>query len=155
MALEGGDWGALAGALIIILAMFGYVHFAGRRNAAGGDNDDGPSVDPMLSRFAVHDGNVIGEVMAAEETQVVVKHQGKFQAFDRSLTVLKGDEVHIVGDVDMDAASTAGDAWLAANRKGQDDAVSAHLTTSADVKKPAREAFEERTEELAGDDSEE
>ncbi len=148
MALEGGEWGILAGVLVIILSMMGYNHFAAlRANAGAGKRDEGPSVNPMLSRFVVHDGNVVGEVMAADEAQLIIKHQGKFRAVDTHLAVLKDDEVHIVGDVDWDAAAKAGEGWFAQNTKGQDDAITAELTTSKDVKKPAMEAFAARNDE--------
>ncbi len=146
MAIEGGEWGILAGVLIIILSMVGYNHFAGVR-AAGPKKDDGPSVDPMLSRFVVHDGDVVGEVMAIDEGHLIIKHKGAFRSVPVESAVLKEDEVHIVGDVDWDLAATAGQAWFDGNTKGVDEAVTAQLTTSKDVKKPAREAFAERTDE--------
>lgn len=163
MALESSEWAALAGVFVVILAVFAYNQFRARSTpmqaAAEGEEDgEADSVSPMLSRFAVHDGDVVGETVAVDGDRLILKQVGVFKAVPVAAASLDGDEVRLDGDIDWAAAEAAGTAWLEANRKGTDDAVSGDLTRSEDVKSPAREAFEKRQAELAGDtgaDSEE
>lgn len=155
MALEAAEWGAVAGVFVIILAIMVYNQMVAKRTANGsGSDNDRPSAAEHLSRFVVHDGDVVGEVVAREGDNLIVKHQGTFRAVPVAITKIANDEVHIQGAMDWEAATAAGQKWLDSNRKGQDNAVSEHLTKSDDVKRPAFEAFQKRTAEANGDEEE-
>lgn len=155
MALEAAEWGAVAGVFVIVLAMMVYNQMVAKRNVAkSGSDNDRPSAGEYLSRFVVHEGDVVGEVVAREGDHLIVKHQGQFRSVPVAATKIANEEVHVQGAMDWDAAATAGQAWLERNRKGQDDQVSQHLTTSGDVKRPAFEAFQKRTAEANGDEEE-
>lgn len=155
MALEGSDWGIVGGVFLIILAMMVYNQMAVKRNATATRSDDRPSSGEYLSRFVVHDGDVVGEVVSRDHDDLIVKHQGVFRAVPVAQARIANDEVHIRGDMDWEAAAQKGQEWLERNRKGQHDEVSAHLTTSEQVKRPAFEAFQDRKKEADGDDEEE
>ncbi len=155
MALEAAEWGAVAGVFVIVFAMMVYNQMVAKRHAGKSGNDsDRPSAAEHLSRFVVHEGDVVGEVVARDGDDLIVKHQGQFRAVPVAATKIANEEVHIHGAMDWDAAATAGQAWLERNRKGQDDEVSPQLTTSGDVKRPAFEAFQKRTAEVRGDEEE-
>lgn len=158
MALESGEWAALAGVFVVILAVLLYNQVRARVSPLepkSADAEEGATVDSRLSRFAVHDGEVVGETVAIANGQLILKQAGVFKSVPESQAKLAGDEVLIEGDVDWDAARAAGATWLSDSTKGQDDAVTSQLTTSDDVRSPAREAFERRQAQLAGTDSEE
>ena len=151
MALESGELAALGGVLVVLVAVLAYNLIRAKtsplqaRPAADGAEE--PSVDARLSRFVVHEGNVVGETVAVEGDQLVLKQAGAYKLVPAAQTELAGDELQLRGDIDWKAAEAAGAAWHESNSKGVDDSVSGDLTTSADVKAPAREAFEKRQAE--------
>ena len=155
MALDQSQWTALVGVLVILVAIFVYNRMRASQSPIQTGTDDDVSVDTRLSRFAVHEGNVVGESVAIDGDQLVLKQAGVFRTVPLAQVEAAGAELAIHGDVDWTAAEAAGAAWLERNRKGTDDQVTQDLTTSDDVKAPAREAFERRQKEMVGSDSEE
>lgn len=161
MALEGAEWGIVGGVFVIVLALMVYNQMVAKRNAAGvggagrrGRDAERPSAGEYLSRFVVHEGDVVGEVVARDGDDLIVKHQGVFRAVPVAATRIANDEVHVRGDMDWDAAAGKGQEWLERNRKGRHDEVSRDLTTSEQVKRPAFEAFQDRKKEADGDEEE-
>ncbi len=99
-----------------------------------------------LCKFATHEGDVVGESVAVDGDRLILKQSGTFKSVALSAATVVGDEIHLSGDIDWDASREAGAAWHVANTKGQDDAVTQHLTRSEDVKAPALEAMQDRDE---------
>ncbi len=151
MALESAEWAAVAGVFAVILAVMLYNQFRAKSapiQAAGAEEEH--SVDPRLSRFAVHEGEVVGETVAVEGDRLILKQAGVFKSVPAAIAVLEGDDVQLRGEVDWAKAEADGAGWLESNRKGTDDQVTSDLTKSEDVKAPAREAFEKRQAEAEG-----
>jgi hypothetical protein len=160
MALSTSDYAALAGVLVVLLAVMVYNQLQARRAAdAGGarsprrgEDDEEHAVHPFLSRFAVHDGDVVGETVSVDGDRLVMKQAGVFKVVPLAQAELQGDEVHLSGFIDWDHAVEEGRSWLEGSRKGADEDVAGQLTRSEDVKSPALEAFRKREARLAGED---
>jgi hypothetical protein len=167
MALEGSDYATLAAVLVVLLAVLVYNHFRTRHgdtpqpqaaaDAAAAPKSKGrsgpePTVDPLLSRFAHHEGEVVGETVAVEGDNLILKQAGVFKAVPRAAASLDGTEVKLTGAIDWDQARAQGAGWLERSRKGVDEAVTTDLTRSEDVRSPALEAFKAREAHLAGRD---
>ena len=105
---------------------------------------DEEDTSSWLCKFALHDGNVVGETLAVDGDRLILKQAGVFKSVRIEQARIEGEEVVLRGDIDWDAAIESGTAWHQANTKGQDDLVSAQLTTSADVRAPALDAMKER-----------
>lgn len=158
MALDTADYGALAGVLIILLAVMVYNQLKARgeggaddpRPPSNGGDDDEHTVHPYLSRFVTHEGDVVGETVSVEADTLILKQAGVFKAVAMAQAELHGDEVRLTGHIDWDHAKRDGAAWLEANRAGSDESVAGELTRSEDVQSPALEAFKRREEERAG-----
>lgn len=132
---------------LILLATISYNNMMARQerqNRGARDEDERPDV---LCKFAVHDGSVVGETVAVDGDRLILKQAGAFKSVAATLAHVEGDEVHLRGDIDWPAALEAGAAWHAANTKGQDDAVTAQLTRSEDVRAPALGALQDDSEE--------
>jgi hypothetical protein len=153
VALQPNEWAAVAGVFVVILAVFAYNQVKARtrpiRAASEADGNEDHSVSPLLSRFAVHHGDVVGETVAVHKDRLILKQAGVFKAVPLAAATLDGEEVRIGGDVDWKAAEKEGAAWLEQSRTGVDESVSGDLTRSQDVRNPAREAFEKRQAETA------
>ncbi len=166
MALEGAEWGAVAAVFVIILAMMIYNQMVAKRAATSASGASAPRAGKSskasesdardyLSRFVVHNGNVVGEVVAMDGEDLILKHSGQYRAVAVADVQTTSDEIHVRGELDWNLAESRGQAWLERNRKGQDDEITAQLTTSADVQRPAFEAFQSRQRIVAGDSEEE
>lgn len=135
--------------LLGVLAVLVFVFLLFKRaaaNAAPASEEE--SVNPMLCKFVSHEGGIVGEVVAIEETTLILKQSGQFKSVPRASAHLHGDEVHLTGDVDWNASLAAGATWKESVTKGIDEQVTAQLTTSEDVRSPALEAFSKRQAEL-------
>ena len=135
--------------LLALLAVLILLYIFFKRAAANMQPvEEEESVSPMLCKFVSHEGSIVGEVVAVEEDQLVLKQSGQFKAVPAALAELHGDDVVLTGEVDWDAAHAAGAEWKDAVTKGVDAEVTEHLTKSEDVKSPALEAFNKRQAEL-------
>jgi hypothetical protein len=163
MALEGAEWGAVAGVFVIILAMMLYNQTVAKRNATtagagpadSGKVSTGADASTYLSRFVVHEGDVVGEVVAKDGDQLVLKHLGHFRTVPEAGVKIINGEVHVLGEMDWNSAEHRGQDWLERNRKGRDDEVTSQLTASSDVRRPAFESFQSRKREASGVSEEE
>lgn len=149
MALTTYQTLSLVGVLVIILAVMLYNNAAARRTGAARGPDEEPKSTStvLLSRFAHHQGNVVGETVAVEDDRLILKKEGVFKAVPLDMATLQGDEVVLQGYIDWDAAQKDGQVWLSAHRKGHDTVVTEQLTRSEDVQAPALEAWKERQAE--------
>ncbi len=140
---------SLAGVTLILLAI---VYFNNQQaklvrergaspDAPGSDEEEGDIEDAWLLKFVQHEGGVVGETVARDGDQLILKQAGVFKAVPIAQATVHGDEVVLKGDIDWDAAIAAGSAWHASNTKGIDPLVSEHLTKSEDVKNPALDAM--------------
>lgn len=162
MALDTADYGALAGVLIILLAVMVYNQLKARDAKPAGagtgpsnsGEDDEHTVHPFLSRFVTHEGDVVGETVSVEGDTLILKQAGVFKAVPMAQAELRGDEVHLSGHIDWDHAQADGAAWLEQNRKGSDESVAGQLTRSEDVQSPALEAFQRREAQKAAESDE-
>ncbi len=145
----------LAGVLVILFAVILYNNVVAvrARKAEGGagpgstSSANSPSaepVDPLLVKFALHEGNVVGETVALDGDQLIVKQAGVFKAVPRAQAVVKGDEVQLSGTIDWAQAERDGAAWHASHRAAPIDEVSGRLTRSEDVKAPAMASTKDR-----------
>lgn len=153
VALQANEWAAVAGVFVVLLAVFAFNLMKARNQpikAQEGEEEE-HSVSPLLSRFAVHRGDVVGETVAVQGDRLILKQAGVFKSVPVAAASLDGEEVRIQGDIDWKAAEKDGTAWLEKSRSGVDEEVSGGLTRSEDVRNPAREAFEKRQAEMAGD----
>lgn len=155
MAFHGTELFAILGVFVIIVAIILYNNaMARRRTAAKSEEDEERPAGHLLSRFAHHEGSVVGETVAVEQDKLILKQEGVFKAVPLDMATLERDEVVLQGFIDWDAAKAEGAQWLERNRKGVDDEVTSDLTRSEDVKAPALAAWRERQgdEGTAGDD---
>ncbi len=101
---------------------------------------DAPMVDPLLVKFAHHEGSVVGETVAIDGDKLILKQAGTFKSVPKAQAEVKSDEVVLTGPIDWTQAEIDGAAWYAAKRSEADPAVSGPLTRSEDVKAPALES---------------
>lgn len=101
-------------------------------------------VNPLLVKFARHEGSVVGEGIAIHGDHLILKQAGVFKSVPLDQAEVKGDEVVLTGAIDWDAAIAAGAAWHAGHRAAAIPEVSGDLTRSQDVKSPALDATKDR-----------
>ena len=111
--------------------------------AAPGGADEGSSANPLLVKFARHEGSIVGETVALDGDRLILKQAGVFKAVPARQAEVQGDDVVLSGDIDWPAAEAAGREWHEARRKA-DAGVSGELTRSEDVKAPALDAVRSR-----------
>lgn len=135
----------LAGVLAVLFGVivFNNVAAARSRSAARSASASGDVVHPLLVKFARHDGSVVGETVAIDGPNLILKQAGLFKAVAVSQAQVKEGEVVLEGPIDWAAAEQAGMAWHESRRKA-DAGVSGTMTTSADVKSPAMESVRAR-----------
>ena len=114
------------------------------KGAKAEGNAQAPPVNPLLCKFARHEGNVVGESVALEGDRLVLKQAGVFKSVPVGQVREEGGELVVTGAVDWAKAMEEGAAWHAKNRAAVDDAVSGPLTRSEDVKAPAIESVQKR-----------
>lgn len=136
----------LAGVLAVLFGVIVFNNVAAARARSKARSDpaaSGDVVHPLLVKFARHDGSVVGETVAIDGPNVILKQVGLFKAVPMAQAQVKDGEVVLDGPIDWAAAEQAGMAWHEARRKA-DAGVSGTLTTSADVKAPAMESVRAR-----------
>lgn len=155
VALDQGQLLTLAGVLVILFAVVvlnnvqaARLRKAGRVGAGAGGGKAGTSssepVDPLLVKFARHEGTVVGETVALDGDRLILKQAGMFKSVPRSQAEVRGDEVVITGHVDWPQAATEGAEWHASHRASAIPEVSGALTRSEDVKAPAMGSTRDR-----------
>lgn len=129
----------------LLLATISYNNMMARRERQGPrrQETEEPKAD-WLCKFVLHAGSVVGETVAVAEGNLILKQAGVFKSVPKDQAVVSGDEVILNGDIDWDAAIAAGTAWHESHTQGQDDAVTAQLTRSEDVRHPALAALKRR-----------
>ncbi len=157
MALTQGQLLTMAGVLLLLFAaiVVNNVLAARARIAARGpkashapssgssSSASGP-VDPLLVKFARHEGSVVGEGIAIDGDRLILKQGGVFKAVPRALAEVHGDEVVLTGSIDWEKAVADGAAWHAGHRAEAIPEVSGALTRSQDVKAPALESTKDK-----------
>lgn len=101
-------------------------------------------VNPLLVKFARHEGSVVGEGIAIDGDNLILKQAGVFKSVPLQQAEVKGDEVLLTGAIDWDKAIADGAAWHAGHRAAAIPEVSGDLTRSEDVKAPAMDATKDR-----------
>ena len=152
MALTQAQLLTMAGVLVILFAVIVYnnIEAARARKAARGGAKGSSSatssspVDPLLVKFARHDGMVVGEGIAIDGDRLILKQAGVFKSVPRAQAEVRGDEVVLTGAIDWDKAIADGAAWHAGHRAAPIAEVSGELTRSEDVKAPALESTKDR-----------
>ena len=139
----------LGGVLVILFAVIVYnnvqaARARGRKPAAPSGASPGSAVDPLLVKFARHEGSVVGEGIAIDGDRLVLKQAGVFKSVPKAQAEVRGDEVVLTGPIDWDKAIADGAAWHAGHRAAPISEVSGELTRSEDVKSPALEATKDR-----------
>lgn len=145
------------GVAVIILLVITYNNMRAREEREkpkGQEDEDEGSVSPLLSRFVRHDGNVVGETVAVDDGDLILKQAGVFKAVPRSMATLVDDEVVLMGHIDWDQAVARGTAWKEGATKGVDPQVTSDLTKSEDIRKPALEALKEKEAQESGPETE-
>src|SRR5687767_10158810 len=74
----------------------------GTGNAGGSSGTSGHAVDPLLVKFARHEGSVVGESVALDGDDVILKQAGEFKAVPRAQCEVVGEEIVVKGAVDWD-----------------------------------------------------
>lgn len=154
VALDQGQLLTLAGVLVILFLVIVVNNVAamrarsrgasgGLRGQAGAGTSTEP-VHPLLVKFARHEGSVVGETVALDGEQLILKQAGMFKSVPRSQAEVQGDEVVITGHVDWPEAATKGAEWHALHRASAIPEVSGTLTRSEDVKAPAMDSTRDR-----------
>lgn len=152
VALDQGQLLTLGGVLVLLflVIVFNNVSAARARAAATGGkpgaagSTSSAPVDPLLVKFARHEGSVVGETVAIQGDQLILKQAGMFKAVPKAQAEVRGDEVVLSGHIDWVKAATDGAAWHASHRAAAIPEVSGDLTRSEDVKSPAIESTRER-----------
>lgn len=140
----------LGGVLVILflVIVFNNVSAAKARSRAQGGasatSSSGAPVDPLLVKFARHEGSVVGETVALHGDQLILKQAGMFKAVPKAQAEVRGEEVVLSGHIDWVKAATDGAEWHATHRAAAIPEVSGDLTRSEDVKSPAIESTRER-----------
>ena len=116
----------------------------GQAPAASASASSSSPVDPLLVKFARHEGSVVGEGIAIDGDRLILKQGGVFKAVPRAQAEVRGDEVVLSGAIDWDKAVADGAAWHAGHRAAPIAEVSGELTRSEDVKAPALESTKDR-----------
>ncbi len=142
---------AAVGILLVGMTVFNQRMIMRERNA--GPKEDGPSRHDYLVKFARHEGNVVGESVATEGENLILKQAGVFKSVPVAAATIVGDEIVLKGEIDWDAAIAAGNTWHAANTRGVDPEITEHLTRSQDVRNPALAALKEREGDTEGDEA--
>lgn len=147
MAFSNQQLLTLGGVLVILFAVIVYNNVqaarARSRSRAASSSGTGDVVHPLLVKFARHEGSVVGETVAIDGENLVLKQAGVFKAVPSRQAEVRDGEVVLTGAIDWPAAEQAGMAWHEARRKA-DAGVSGTMTTSADVKSPALESVRAR-----------
>jgi prophage tail gpP-like protein len=136
----------LAGVLAVLFGVIVFNNVAAARARSANRSKtagSGDVVHPLLVKFARHDGSVVGETVAIDGPNVILKQAGMFKAVPVAQAQVKEGEVVLEGPIDWAAAEQAGMAWHESRRKA-DAGVSGTMTTSADVKSPAMDAVRGR-----------
>ena len=155
VALDQGQLLTLAGVLVILFLVIVVNNVAAmkaraqaRTGAAAGKGSSASSssepVHPLLVKFARHEGSVVGETVALDGDNLILKQAGMFKSVPRAQAEVKGEEVIITGHVDWPEAATKGAEWHALHRASAIPEVSGTLTRSEDVKAPALESTRDR-----------
>ena len=163
MALTNAQLGTMAAVLIILFAVIVFNNVVAARDrmraragTAPGDAAPGKAsssssasstsepVDPLLVKFARHEGSVVGETVATDGDRLILKQGGTFKSVGRSQAEVRGDEVVLTGPIDWAKAEADGAAWHAGHRAAPIAEVSGALTRSEDVKSPALDATKDR-----------
>ncbi len=134
----------LAAVAVLLVGMMVYNQRMAAKEREAGPTEDVPSTHEYLVKFARHEGSVVGETVAVHEDRLILKQAGVFKSVALSQAKVVGDEVVLSGDIDWEAAISAGTGWHAAHTRGHDPEVTEQLTRSEDVRKPALEALKER-----------
>lgn len=116
---------------------------AGKAPRASSGSSSEP-VDPLLVKFAHHEGQVVGETVALDGERLILKQAGMFKSVPRAQAEVKGEEVLLTGHIDWVQAANDGAAWHASHRASAIPEVSGTLTRSEDVKAPALESTRDR-----------
>lgn len=157
MALTNAQLGTMAAVLVILFAVIVFNNVLAARDRlrarGGAASSGGPSasaggasapVDPLLVKFARHDGSVVGETVAIAGDRLILKQGGTFKSVPKAQAEVRGDEVVLTGPVDWTQAAADGAAWHAGHRAEPIAEVSGQLTRSEDVKAPALESTKDR-----------
>lgn len=160
MAWEQSDLLTLGGVVAILAGMLLWNAFMASRPAPKAET--AVAVDEaLLCKFVTHEGSVVGETVAREGQDVILKQSGVFKAVPAAHLEPDGGELRLRGPVDWVAAEAAGAAWYDRVKGEGSEEVAGTMTRSEDVRAPALEALRQR-EGVAGsgapeprDDSEE
>lgn len=157
MALDRTQLLTLVGVLAILFAVIVYNNIVAARARSGAARGTGTKsgkaasssassapVDPLLVKFARHDGSVVGETVALDGDRLILKQSGVFKSVPRAQAEVHGDEVVLTGAIDWTQAAADGAAWHAGHRAAAVPEVSGTLTRSEDVKSPALESVRDR-----------
>lgn len=117
---------------------------AGKAPASAASSSGAAPVDPLLVKFARHEGSVVGEGIAIDGDRLILKQGGVFKSVPRAHAEVRGDEVVLTGSIDWEKAVADGAAWHASHRAAPIAEVSGALTRSEDVKAPALESTKDR-----------
>lgn len=158
MALDNTQLLTLVGVLVVLFAVIVYNNVAAARArgkgkdaspASGGSSatrssTTGAPVDPLLVKFARHDGSIVGESVALDGDRLILKQAGVFKAVPKAQARVEGDDLVLTGAIDWAKAAADGAAWHAGHRAEAVPEVSGTLTRSEDVKAPAMASTKDR-----------
>lgn len=157
MALDNTQLLTLAGVLVILFAVIVYNNVMAARARAktagtastsgaglGSRSTSSAPVDPLLVKFARHEGSIVGESVALDGDRLILKQAGVFKAVPKAQARVEGDDLVLTGAIDWTQAAADGAAWHAGHRAEAVPEVSGTLTRSADVKAPAMASTKDR-----------
>jgi hypothetical protein len=130
--------------ILLLVIVYNNIMAARGRPAGRPSSEEEPAVHPFLAKFARHEGNVVGEVVAVSGGRLILKQSGAFKAVPLAQASEDSGEVILTGDIDWNSALAEGKAWHGKNRAEADAAVSGPLTRSEDVKSPALGSTQKR-----------
>lgn len=119
MALSSTDLLSVAGVVVILVGVMVYnaLRAAKARPAAtepAGGIFGGPATGPdVLHRYVQHGGAIIGQAVAVEDGRVLLRQGTTHRAVPGSKLERAGNELRLVGDLDLSASETEGAAWAA------------------------------------------
>lgn len=157
VALDQGQLLTLAGVLVILFLVIVVNNVAAMKARArartgagqakgstGSASTSSEPVHPLLVKFARHEGSVVGETVALDGDNLILKQAGLFKSVPRSQAEVQGEEVVLTGHIDWPEAATKGAEWHALHRASAIPEVSGTLTRSEDVKAPAMDSTRDR-----------
>jgi hypothetical protein len=119
MALSSTDLLSVAGVVVILVGVMVYNALRAAKarptgaGPAGGSFGGAVTGPDVLQRYVQHGGAIIGQAVAIEDGRVLLRQGLTHRAVSEAKLERAGNELRLVGDIDLVASEAEGAAWAA------------------------------------------